>query len=445
MLDPFRPLIRELAIEKDLTSVRIQEEIQDLGYKGGYTILRDYVRRIRPKPLGRRPHLRFETGPGVQGQVDLSPYTVEINDVPTDVVCFSFILGFSRWQYIRFFFHADAHTVCHSHALAFEDAGGIPREILYDRMKQVFIEVHRTEIIYHALFEKMMHHYGFEAIPLEPGYKEGKGKVENPFKYVEGNFLAGRRFHSLEDLNAQAFLWLRDKARVRIHRTTHERPIDRLQVERPSMIRLPTARFNAAQVELRLVGADFCVAWETNRYSVPPRFVGHQAWLHVLEGRIEVFINGEVVVEHAVRDTEHQRYMLPEHETEFRLRNRRGKVLEREFEELGRAAKPFADGLRDVRPGSAAYHKQKILELVDRVGRSRVVAALKQATQYGAFNHKSVARIVAAKPSPTRTTPSSAKALLPKNVPQYLRGVGPHQRSIDHYRLTKDKEDGDGK
>jgi transposase len=361
LLDPFRPLIRELAIEKELTSVRILEEIAAVGYLGRYTVVKEYVRTVRPKPLRRRPHLRFETAPGEQGQVDLSPYTVLLSGVPTDVVCFSFVLGFSRWQFIHFFLSADAHAVCYGHVLAFEEAGGVPREILYDQMKQVVIEVGRDEVIFHQLFEKLKHHYGFEAIVLEAGYPEGKGKVENPFKFVEGNFLAGRTFQDIDDVNRKAHAWLTDIARVRIHRTTQERPIDRLLQGRSALIPLAPTRFEAARVEVRLVGADFCVPWDTNRYSVPPRFVGRQAWVHGLEGRLSVHIDKQIVAEHPERDTKHKRFTLPEHEAEFRARSGHKKDVAERFEKLGRVAVSFAEGLREERHGAAAYHMQKIL------------------------------------------------------------------------------------
>lgn len=72
--------------------------------------------------------------------------------------------------------------------LAFEEAGGVPEEILYDRMKQVVLESYRNRVVMHPLFNAMRLHYGdFKAVPLAPGYKEGKGKVENPFRYVEAN------------------------------------------------------------------------------------------------------------------------------------------------------------------------------------------------------------------------------------------------------------------
>ena len=74
-LDPFKPLIHKLVLADELSCVRVLEEIRAVGYDGGDFILKAYVRTFRPK-TSRRPHLRFETEPGVQGQVDLSPYTV---------------------------------------------------------------------------------------------------------------------------------------------------------------------------------------------------------------------------------------------------------------------------------------------------------------------------------------------------------------------------------
>jgi len=177
-LDAFKPVIQELVIKKDLTATRVLREIRALGYAGGYSVLKEYVRSIR-RPARRRPHLRFETDKGVQAQVDLSDYTVDLRGQATEVVCFSMVFGYSRWQFIRFTERANAHSVCHSHVLAFEKAGGVPHEILYDRMKQVVVESHAERVVFHPLFEALVKHYGFRAIPLAPGYKEGKGKVES--------------------------------------------------------------------------------------------------------------------------------------------------------------------------------------------------------------------------------------------------------------------------
>ena len=436
-LDPFKPLIHKLVLTDALSNVRVLEEIQEVGYTGGESILKDYVRTFRPKAV-RRPHLRFETAPGVQGQVDLSPYTVLLSGEPTPVVCFSFVLGFSRWHFIRFVLHADVHTICWCHVLAFEDAGGVPHEILYDRMKQVVLESHKDGVIYHALFERLAQHYGFRAVPLAPGYKEGKGKVENPFKYVEGNFLAGRTFVDLFDLNQKAQTWLAEKARVRVHRTTREQPVARLVEEQPSLIPLPQQRFEAGVVTPRLVGADFCVAWDTNRYSVPPRFASKSAMVRVLDGRIEILIDGAVVATHTLRETKYQRYVAPEHEAEFRATCTSRHVLKDQFQRLGSGAESFAAGLVELHGGSAGYHMGQILKLADKVGVPRVAEALRHAARYGAFDHNAVARIVAGKPAKASSkAPSGSPESLagsPTQLAQYLKGTGVHQRSPDGYK-----------
>lgn len=441
LLDPFLPLIRSLVLEKELTAVRVYEEIEAVGYKGGYTILKVHIRGFRPKTR-RRPHLRFETAPGKQGQVDLSPYTVLFGEVPAKVVCFSLILGFSRWRSMRFVLSADVHSICHSHVMAFEQAGGVPHEILYDRMKQVVLESYRDGVLYHPLFEKMVQHYGFVAVPLAPGYKEGKGKVEEPFRFTEGNFLAGRRFRDLADLNDQAARWLA-VTNVRIHRTTGQQPVHLLAEERSALVPLPPKPFVAAEVVPRIVGDDFCVAWQSVRYSVPPRLTGKDAWLHVLEGRIDVQVDGETVAEHAVT-SDRGRVILPEHEAEFRQRSTSRHVLGEQFSRLGSGAEEFAAGLREARGGAAGYHMSKILQLADRVGVIRVAEALRHAARYGAFDHNSVARIVTGRhpPRPPGATGPrvSESEPVPAAVADFLKGAGTFQRSVATYeRLARER------
>lgn len=431
-LDAFRPLIRKLVLEDELTAVRVIEEIRAVGYTGGYTILTDYIRSFRRQPVVRA-HLRFETGPGVQGQVDLSPYTVAIGGEMVAVVCFSLVLGFSRWQFIRFVRQADVYAVCHSHVLGFEACDGVPQEILYDRMKQVVLYSERTRVIFHDLFAALARHYGFRAVPLAPGYKEGKGKVENPFGYVEGNFLAGRRFHDWADFEAKTRWWLSERAWVRIHRTTQERPIDRLEQERPHLIRLPARRFDAALVAPRVVGDDFCVASGTNRYSVPPGYVGKTVWTRVLEGTLTVSFEDEIVATHELRSTRGKRYVAPEHEAEFRERSTSRHVLREQFLRLGPVAESFARGLEQEHRGAAGYHMQRILQLADRYGAARLLEALAHAERYAAHSYQAVERIVQAK-APRGTGTLHPPALTPTNLGSYLKGAGSHQRSPEQYR-----------
>lgn len=438
-LDPYRALIKELVLHRELSAVRVLEELRAVGYDGGYSILKSHVRSLRPRPT-KRPHLRFETDPGVQAQVDLSPYTVELGCQPVPVVCFSMVFGYSRWQFIRFVLHADANAVCHSHVLAFEEAGGVPQEILYDRMKQVVLESYADRVVFHPLFLGLVRKYGFRAVPLSPGYKEGKGKVENPFRYLEGSLLKGRMFHDLADLNRQGERWLADIARVRCHGTTKERPVDRLDVERPRLIPLPPTPFVAAKVEDRIVGDDFCVAWNTSRYSVPPRYAGRTVQVQVLEGVLEVYLEAKPIAQHSLRDTRYKRYIAPEHEAEFRQHSTSRHVLHDQFLKLGKGAEAFAEGLVQDHGGAAGYHMANIFKLVDRVGVPRVVEAMRHAARYGAFGHTSVKRIVdGKKPSRKALRIDVPAGPAPAHIAEYLRAAGHRQRSLREYEQLLQK------
>ena len=73
-LDAFKPMIKAL-LERypDMTGVRMHEELTDNGFDGGQSIVRAYLRKVRPRPK-KEPVLCFETLPGHQGQMDWSPY-----------------------------------------------------------------------------------------------------------------------------------------------------------------------------------------------------------------------------------------------------------------------------------------------------------------------------------------------------------------------------------
>ncbi len=447
-LDPHRAVVRYKALEQGWQVREIFKYIRELGYTGGETILKEYVREIRPKPR-RRPALRFETAPGVQGQVDLSPYEVVLGGVVTPVVCFSFVLAWSRWRFFFFVRRADRFTVMLGHRLAFEELGGVPAHILYDQMKQVVIAVINDEPVLQDDFARFVAHYGFEARVLEAGYKEGKGKVERPFQDVEA-FLRHRSFHSLDDLNGQAAAWRADELHVRLHRTTGERPQDRLRVERPSLLSLPPTPFRCEQRQRAHTGKQFHVEHLGRFYSVPPEFADRWVTKCILAGRLWIEVNGDVISEHALTDDGPKFVTLPEHAAAFRAMGTHKKSTRKRFAELGPAADRFAEGLDRCQGGASTYHMTKILELVARIGRERVVDALRYATGYEAFNYSQVVRIT--KVRRLRGTARAVEDALDAHKTAQNTPVRGHQRSLADYealirdkaRATRSQEQDDG-
>ena len=142
LIDPFAPYLRErLAAFPTLTGRRLWRELAERGYRGGYTSVTDLLRDLRP-PRTTGFEVRFETPPGAQAQVDFAQFIVEFTDQPgvkRIVWLFSMVLGYSRLIWARFVLHQDLQTVLRCHMAAFEAIGGVPGEVLYDRMKTAVI------------------------------------------------------------------------------------------------------------------------------------------------------------------------------------------------------------------------------------------------------------------------------------------------------------------
>ena len=140
ILDPYKDYIKERLEEYPLSAVRVLEEIQERGYPGSYTVVKEFVRTIR---LSKQipAEYRYETGPGIQAQVDWG----EVDKVVVDgksrkLYCFTMVLGFSRMRYVEFTLDLKTETFIQGHVNAFQYFGGITKEILYDNTKNVVLK-----------------------------------------------------------------------------------------------------------------------------------------------------------------------------------------------------------------------------------------------------------------------------------------------------------------
>jgi transposase len=302
----------------ELSAARLTREIRELGYAGAYTAVKRYLAAIRPVNGPKPYEVRFETPPGVQAQVDFARFVVDFADDPGTsriVWLFSLVLGHSRFIFARYVMHQDLQTLLRCHIQAFAALGGVPIEILYDRMKTAVTgEDDAGHIVYNRSLLALAQHYRFQPRACRPYRAKTKGKVERPFSYIRQDFFLGRCFRNLDDLNAQLTGWLDTVANARIHGTTQRVVAEAFAAEQPELQTLPEHRFDAVLKLERRVSHDGFVAMGGNYYSVPDR-TRRVVEVQQLPGLIRILDLGNIVAEHPVLEGRKQYRIDRSHRT----------------------------------------------------------------------------------------------------------------------------------
>jgi len=268
-LEAYRDWIRARLREAPLTATRLLRELRPLGYAGGYSILKAFVAEVRPRPPVPVV-VRFETPPGDQGQADFARFVVTwaATGVTQVVWLFLVTLGYSRLLTGTWSLQGDLVAVLQGHAAAFTALSGVPRRMLYDRMKTVVTDQDaQGRPVFHPALLALAAHYGFTPEACRPHRAQTKGKIERPVGYIREDFWLGRTFWDLADLIAQWLDWLATVANVRVHATTGARPVDRWAGE--GLQPLPPQPHNPVLTIERQLSRDGFVSVRGTRYAVP--------------------------------------------------------------------------------------------------------------------------------------------------------------------------------
>lgn len=398
-LEPYREAVSEL-MKLDVEMATIYRRlVSNHGYRGSYTSVKRFVRRIKPvKQVGC---IRIETAPGHEVQVDFGsagrqrdPRTGELRQA----YCFIMKLSYSRHMYGEIVFDQKMATWIRCHRNAFESFGGVPEEVVIDNLKAAVLEASLENQTLSIPYKRFAVHYGILVHPCRPHKPEHKGKVESDVHYIKRAFLAGQEFVDISDANRKLHEWIINEAGTREHGTTHEAPLLRFhETEKAVLKPLPREPFELTDVYHSKVHRDGFVQVDGSYYHAPKDYIGKNLDVFVYERTLQIYDGVTLLVTHerATRKGERKtrEEFYPEHAGEYVRRTRR--QCQYLATVVGPKCAAVVEILLSERPLDRLRSVQGILRLQEKYSALRLESACRRAIHYNDPSYSRVKRILA--------------------------------------------------
>jgi transposase len=418
-LDPYKEFIVEL-LEKysNISGQRVYEHLKDKGYEGEITIVRDYLKSIRQ--VGSKMPVRLvETDPGQRGAHDWSDYNITFTSTgkTEQVIFLSYILSYSRRQYIEVVDDKKQKTLLRALINAFIYLDGAPLEIKSDNQKACVDRWEAGRPVFNARYLEFATYYRFRPLTITPGHPQENLKVERPFYYLERSFLNGREFRDRDDLKTQLQLWLRDVNDVRVHATTKKTPIDMYIEEHPHLQVLPVNHFDTSEVAHLVVNQESCVQWKGYQYVVPEKYMYDVCPVRIAEDHLVVYSpTGEQLATHPLAETgRKERYVGVHQKTSKKPDLVIADVISR-LEAFAPEMREYIQQVKRHKPGSWRHHLKSLLAMKVNYRVEDILVAVRRAQQYKVFESGTIERFLVNNSEPRYSIKLSFK---PKNNPNY--------------------------
>jgi len=395
-LDPYKAQILQWLESHDYSAQQVFQRLQEDSFDGGYTIVKEYVRKVRP----RRPpaFLTLSFAPGECAQVDWGLYgSVAVGETRRKLSFFVMVLCYSRMAYVEFTLSQkmEQFLACHQHAFEFF-GNRVPEKIMVDNLKTAVLRRLIGEApVFNSKYLDFSNQYGFIIKPC--GVRKGneKGRVESGVGYVKKNLLNGLEISDFSHLNPAARIWLDTIANVRIHGETHKRPVDLFAEEQLRLQPGPVHPYDIGTVLSVHASSRFRVSYDTNRYSVPAEYASTLLTLKVYPDRLCIYHQEKLIAHHPRCYDRYQDKENPDHPKALlaQRRNAREQKLLGRFLTLSPKAEAYYQTLvqRRLNP---QHHLQKIVALSEIYGPEAVARAMEDAFVFQAFSCEYIANLL---------------------------------------------------
>ena len=394
-LDPFKNQILQMLEKYPYSAAQILLCIKENGFDGSYTIVKDYVRKVRPPKT--KAYLMLSFAPGECAQVDWGSYgSVNVGSTCRRLSFFVMVLCYSRLMYVEFTVSQTMEHFLACHQNAFDFFGCVPKKIMVDNLKSAILRrIVGQAPVFNPKYFDFANYYGFSIAACNVGAGNEKGRVENGVGYVKKNFLAGLDIPDFAAIHPAARHWLATVANVRIHGKTRQKPIERFEKERSFLNPLPANAFDIATVSQIRASSQFRITLDANRYSVPAEYAGARLTLKTYPDRLCVYSENQLIARHVRSYDRHQDVEDPDHPKQLLIQRKkaRDQKIYMRFLSLSPKAEQYYYKLEQRRM-NPKHHVQKIVALSEIYDPNSVARALEDAFTFQAFSCEYIANLL---------------------------------------------------
>lgn len=265
----------------------------------------EYFKKHRKSNVGKPSHMRYETGAGVQAQLDWKesvPFITKEGEV-LEVNILSLILSYSRYRIYKVSLTKSQEVLFHFLNEAFIQLGGVPKELLTDNMKTVMDEP-RTEYSKGKVnnkFQQFADDYGFKVCPCIAGRPKTKAKVEAPMKILD-EIRAYNNDLSYEELTKK-INEINERENTSYHEGYNSIPLFDYENEKDLLQQLPPSSIRdhyTIDTTTVKVNNSSMISYKSNQYSVPPEYMNKQLQVQVFDQQLHLYYNKKLVAIHKV-------------------------------------------------------------------------------------------------------------------------------------------------
>lgn len=429
--------IVQMWLVKSFSGSRIMSELRRAGAGGSDSAFYAYFRKLKADHGASKARMRYEMPAGSQCQFDWSPYKVRIGGEIRKVNVFLTILSHSRFKFAVSGFDTKLPMIFDALEKAFSRFGGTTKTMLMDNARQMVTESDRKRFAWNRRFLLFMEHFGIEPKACKVRHPWTKGKVENPFKYIENHFIKGNEFSSLDSFNKALSDFL-ETWQKSMQKGIMDIPANRLEKEQPELQALPESAFVDSILQTRRVSNDCLISMRGNRYSVPHTFATTQVWVREIGAeKLEILsAKLQLVATHTLQPGTGGIYINDDHYRGLNPHNTVSTAGVLFSDSFGRH-QDFLAGLKKYRRLSWKTDITNILNLTEMYGQKQVSEALSQAVAHSIFNPEYIMMFLGKHATVMTPSTLSSRSLIPQYDAELVRDPAHYDRIGGHDGISQ--------